>query len=264
MPKVSPGDPALLIRFGINAREQRRVRGWSIEMLAKRAGVAPHTVLRIEHGKPSTPAKRARIAAALDTVSARLEAEPEVLRDDVAVHSHRDDRWMSLIDYRSNKPEDDLERIQEPDERRRLGELGFVPQFVRVLHCRLPKGKLVAGVLELHGPLIPSRYLGGEIFAYGLRGDSVLQRGEERFPLNEGQSLTFDCTAPFHFAPKDGEGPSLVLYVRLDEIEPIRERKPKRGARVDGVYEEWAASGSDIPPKSRALKRGNKQSREGP
>src|SRR5579862_466785 len=256
MPKVHPvEDPSRLVRFGNNVREQRRVRGWSIEALAQRAGVAPHTVLRIEHGLPSTASRRARLAAALDTLPARLEAEPELQREDVAVHSRKDDRWMSLIDHRAHKPEDDLQQIQVGLERRRLGQLGFVPQFVRVLHCRLPKGKLVSGVLELHGPIIPSTYLGGEIFAYGLQGDSVLHLGDETFPLDEGQSVTFDCTKPFFFAPKSGDGPNLVLYVRLDEIEPIQSRKPKRGARVEGVYEEWSASEEELPPKARPSKK---------
>jgi transcriptional regulator with XRE-family HTH domain len=235
------------------------VRGWSIEVLAKRAGVAPHTVLRIEHGLPSTASKRARLAAALDTVAARLEAEPQLSRQDAAVHSKKDDRWMSLLDYRANKPEDDDLRIQEQAERQRLGLLGFVPQFVRVLHCRLPKGKLVAGVLELHGSLVPSQYLGGEIFAYGLKGDSVLHFGEEQLSLDEGQAVTFDCTTPFYFAPKQGDGPNLVLYVRLDEIEPIQARKPKRGLRVEGAYQEWSAPDNALPPKPRG--RGSKNAR---
>lgn len=255
-------------RFGANVRAQRRLRGWSIEMLAKRAGVAPHTVLRIEHGVPSTAAKRIRIASALDTLPARLEAEREFVREDFATHTHHDDRWVSLIDYRPQVPEDNADRLQTADERLRLGRLGFVPQFVKVLHCRLPKGKIVSGILELHGPLLPSTYLGGEVFAYALHGDSEVHLGEECFPLPEGHAATLDCTKPFFFAPMRPEsertGPTLVLYVRLDEIVPIQNRKAKRGQVVEGEFRDWVADESDLPPSARrpASKR-NKRAKLG-
>jgi transcriptional regulator with XRE-family HTH domain len=256
MPKiVTDGRAINFKRFGSNVRDQRRLRGWSIEMLAKRAGVAAHTVLRIEHGVPSTAAKRTRIASALDTLPARLEAEREIMREDLAIHTQQDDRWMSLIDYRPQVPEDNAERLQTTDERLRLGRLGFVPQFVKVLHCRLPKGKIVSGILELHGPLLPSTYLGGEVFAYALQGDSELHLGDEIFPLPEGYAATLDCTRPFYFAPMRSEsersGPTLVLYVRLDEIVPIQNRKAKRGQVVEGESRDWAASDEDLPPSAR-------------
>jgi len=256
MPKiVSDGEPVNFARFGRNVRDQRRLRGWSIEMLAKRAGVAPHTVLRIEHGVPSTVAKRSRVASALDTLPARLEAERDLIREDVAVHTHQDDRWMGLIDYRAQTPEDNAERLQTADERLRLGRLGFVPQFVKVLHCRLPKGKIVSGILELHGDLLPSTYLGGEVFAYALKGDSELHLGDEVFPLDEGHAVTLDCTRPFFFAPKLPEPeravPTLVLYVRLDEIVPIQSRRPKRGQLVEGEFQDWVANEEDLPPSAR-------------
>jgi transcriptional regulator with XRE-family HTH domain len=243
-------------RFGNNVRQHRLSRGWSIDQLAKRAGVAPHTVLRIEQGFPSTEAKRTRLAFALDTVPDRLEGEQEIVREDIAIHSHDEDLWLSLIDSRSQVPEDDREQIQTPSERKRLGRLGFVTQFVKILHCRLPKGKLVSGILELHGPLVPSRYLGGEVFAYALRGDCDVCLGDEKFLLREGEAATLDCSKTFSFAPRrppeEGEDFPLVLYVRLDEVVPVSDRREKRAPKVVGEFEEWAVPTETLPERSRA------------
>ncbi len=252
MPRVNANrtsvDPAVL---GRNVRELRRVRGWSIDMLAKRAGVAPYTVLRIEHGLPSTESRRTRIAYALDTVVERLGNVGALGRNDVAVHTAEDDRWMSLIDRRLVIPEDNETLVQSTEERARLGRFGFVTQFVKVLQCRLPKGKLLAGVLEIYSDLPASRYLGGEIFAYALRGDSYLNLDGEPFLLKQGSATTFDCTKPFFFSPaavpRSGDRPPLVLYVRLEEVYPIESRRPKRGQALEGTYEVWVDSEGQVP-----------------
>lgn len=263
MPKVQILEDSIdPTTFGRNVRELRRVRGWSIDMLAKRAGVAPHTVLRIEQGRPSTETRRTRIAYALDTVMERLANIGTLDRNDVAVHTSSDDQWMSLIDRRSVIPEENADLIQTAEERSRLGRLAFVPQFVKVLRCRLPKGKLIAGVLEMYTELPASRYLGGEIFAFALRGDAYLNLGGEQFLLREGSATTFDCTKPFSFSPASmpvaADDPPLVLYVRLEEVDPIETRKPKRGRSLDGQYEVWAdlegAEPSQRSPSNRRAK----------
>jgi len=238
-------DPAVL---GRNIRELRRVRGWSIDALAKRAGVASYTVQRIERGLPSTESRRTRIAYALDTVVERLANIGALERNDVQVHTPDDDAWMSLIDRRQVIPDDNEKLIQSPEERVRLGRLGFVTQFVKVLQCRLPKGKLLAGVLEVYADLPASRYLGGEIFAYALRGDSYLNLAGERFLLREGSATTFDCTRAFFFEPAvQGDHPPLVLYVRLEEVDSIESRKPKRGPALEGTYQVWVDPEGKLP-----------------
>jgi transcriptional regulator with XRE-family HTH domain len=230
--------------FGENVRAQRKVRGWSIELMAKRAGLAPQTVLRIEQGYPSTKKKREMLALALDTLPSRLEATPEIVREDIAIHPVDGDFWISLLDSRPQAPDDDAERIQTATERERLGRLGFVTQFVNVLHCRLPKGKLVGGILEIHGPLLSSQYLGGEVFAYALSGHTVVHLESETFDLDEGQACTLDCSKPFFFEPKQPvlvSGKScLVLYVRLDEIVSISDRPQAKGPTVEGPAQAWA------------------------
>lgn len=256
-------DESSLDRFvlGRNIRELRRVRGWSIDMLAKRAGVAPYTVLRMEQGLPSTESRRTRIAYALDTVVERLSKVGALGRNDVAVHTAADDSWMGLIDRRLVIPDDNDELVQSADERGRLGRLGFVTQFVKVLRCRLPKGKLLAGILEIYADLPASKYLGGEIFAFALRRDSYLNLDGERFLLVEGSATTFDCTKPFFFSPAGdpsaGEEPALVLYVRLEEVYPIESRKPKRGQTLDGRYQVWAEPEETVPNQMGPIRRPN-------
>ena len=252
MPRIDPAADAIDPKvFGQNVRDLRRVRGWSIDSLAKRAGVASHTVHRIECGYPSTRTRRTRIAYALDTVVERLARTDSPVRNDLALHEPADDQWLSLIDWRPVVPEDNEQAIQSPDERGRLVRLGFVTQFVKILRCRLPKGKLVAGVLEIYGHLPESTYLGGEIFAFGLRGDSVLHHEGKEYRLDEGGAATFDCTKPFYFAPAvplaKNAAPNLVLYVRLEETEPIEARRPKRGRKVDGPYEAWVDPDGKVP-----------------
>ena len=243
--------------FGQNVRDLRRVRGWSIDSLAKRAGVASHTVHRIERGYPSTKSRRMRIAFALDTVVERLGQSDASITKEVSCHLHEDDQWLGLIDWRPTVPEDNEIAIQSSEERRRLGRLGFVTQFVKILRCRLPKGKLVAGILELYGDLPESSYLGGEIFAFALKGDSVLHHKDERFTLKEGAATTFDCTQPFYFSPVDPKAgsPSLVLYVRLEETEPINARRPKRGRKVEGQFQNWVDPEGKVPDSIRPGQR---------
>jgi transcriptional regulator with XRE-family HTH domain len=244
MPKVVQHSDSVNARvFGQSVRNLRRVRGWSIDSLAKRAGVANHTIHRIERGFPSTYTIQNRIALALDTVVARLEMVVDSSRHDVAVHTREHDHWLGLIDRRSMVPEDNDDVIQSQPERSRLGRLGFVSQFVKILGCRLPTGKLISGILEIYGDLPASCYLGGEIFAFALKGDTVLNHDGAGFLLRQGEATTFDCAKPFSFSKSvdasDSTDPNLVLYVRLDETEPINSRKRKSGRVAEGHPGAW-------------------------
>src|ERR1700678_2547472 len=113
MPRVNQSADIFAAQtFGKNVRDMRRVRGWSIDSLAKRAGVASHTVHRIECGYPSTRTRRTRIAYALDTVVERLARTDSPVRNDLALHEPADDQWLSLIDWRPVVPEDNEQAIQ--------------------------------------------------------------------------------------------------------------------------------------------------------
>ncbi len=229
MPKTTEAedgfDPVL---FGKNVRNLRNLRNWSILYLADRSGVSHHTIVRVEQGLASTHRTRSKIAKALHTVPVRLAVSGVLHSPDVAVHAPADDEWLAIIDRRPRIPAQNAELIQSPDERVRLGRLKFVPQFVKVLKCRLPSGKLAAGMLEIHGDIVGSPYLNGEIFAYAIQGDSSLVREGEVIPMPYGSAVTFDASKPFFFRNENilpTDPPPIVLYVRLDETEDGRGKR---------------------------------------
>jgi DNA-binding XRE family transcriptional regulator len=51
--------------FGIEVRDARHRRGWSVPELARRAGLSPEMVYRIEAGQPGSSESQARLAVAL-------------------------------------------------------------------------------------------------------------------------------------------------------------------------------------------------------
>jgi DNA-binding XRE family transcriptional regulator len=71
--KVDPQPvPAVLVdmrrasaEFGIEVRDARHRRGWSVPELARRAGLSPEMVYRIEAGQPGSSESQARLAVAL-------------------------------------------------------------------------------------------------------------------------------------------------------------------------------------------------------
>jgi transcriptional regulator with XRE-family HTH domain len=221
MPRVHQDvDAATLAVFGENVKSERKLRGWSLEKLAVAANMANDTVFRVEKGLPSTPRTRQRIANALQCSYYRLLLTPRILGDSYAIHRRDDDWWLIHSENRSYKPpQNEDELIQQGPERVRLGKLGFVRHFVRMFNCRLPKGKLVGGILELYGNGDASKYLAGEVFLYVMKGQVVLKVGEEEVFLDAGEAATVDCTGPeFSFNPRTPGSPAPeILYVRLDE-----------------------------------------------
>jgi transcriptional regulator with XRE-family HTH domain len=54
------------LAFGIQVRDVRLKRGWSVAELASRAGISPDMVYRVETGVPASAQTAARLAVALD------------------------------------------------------------------------------------------------------------------------------------------------------------------------------------------------------
>ena len=241
MPKItSELDAEGRAVFGENVRTERSLRGWSIERLAKLADLATDTVFRIEKGQPSTRRTRIQVCKALQSSYARMLMKPKTAGVGYAIHRRTEDWWVVHWAYRSKSPADDeSDRIQQAQERRRLGNLGFVSHFVQMLNCRLPKGKLVAGVLEIYGEGARSKYLAGEVFAYVLEGAVRVVIGEDDFILDQGEAATIQCSlADFYFASTSADGgePARLLYVRLDlgpEDPQIKEEELAK------LIEEW-------------------------
>ncbi|MFN3728193.1 MAG: helix-turn-helix domain-containing protein [Fimbriimonadaceae bacterium] len=221
MPRATrEADSETLTVFGENVRAERVLRGWSMERLAQESNVSLDTIFRIEHANPSTMRIRKKVADALETTYRRLTLRSRSIGPGYAIHRHLDDRWVVLWDSRPfPAPEDEEERIQRLAERRRLGRLGFVQHFVQLMNCRLDRGKLVAGVIEVYGPGELSTYVAGEVFVTVLEGNVLVQYGEDRFELIAGEAATIRCgLEEFGFAPAEPEAsPARLLYVRLDE-----------------------------------------------
>jgi transcriptional regulator with XRE-family HTH domain len=221
MPRITNElDAAELAVFGENVRTERTLHGWSIERLAQLAELATDTVFRVEKGQPSTKRSRIRICKALQSSYARMLMRPQTTGKGFAIHRQSEDWWVVHWGKRQYRHlDDESDRIQEAQERRRLGGLGFVSHFVQMLNCRLPKGKLVAGVLEIFGEGAKSKYLSGEVLVYVLDGSVRVVFGEDEFVLNQGEAATIQCAvAEFFFAPTEPEMrvPPRLLYVRLD------------------------------------------------
>jgi hypothetical protein len=221
MPRVSSDfDSAIMAIFGENVRGERSLRGWSIERLATLAEVAIDTVFRIEKGLPSTKRSRLRVCKALQSSYKRMTMKARVSGPGYAIHRQDDDWWVVHWAKRTTRStEEEEERIQNAEERHRLGSLHFVNHFVQMLNCRLPRGKLVAGVLELFGEGSPSKYLAGEVFIYVLSGAARVVIGDDEFVLREGEAATIQCAiAEFFFEPSEPvvAVPPKLLYVRLD------------------------------------------------
>ena len=210
-----------LALFGENIRAERRLRRWSIRKLAHEARVCPDTVFRIEHGLPSTFKRRERLCGALEASYRRLMMSAVDSGPGYAIHREEGARWtIHYADRPYRPPADEEDRIQDEKERVRLGRLGFVRHFVHMLNCRLPRGRLLAGVLELYGKGTKENYAGGEVLVYVLSGSARVVFGEESFIIRAGESATIECgREDFCFEPADeasGE-PATVLYVRLDD-----------------------------------------------
>lgn len=207
--------------FGENVRAERKLQGWSIRSLAAASGTCADTIFRIEHGGPSTMRCRQKVCDALQASYRRLVMASEEGGAGYAIHRRENDYWSVHYEDRPYRvPEDEEGRIQKPNERDRLGRLGFVRHFVRMLNCRLPHGKLVAGVLELYGEGTKSNYLAGEVLVFVLFGNVRVVYGEESFELTVGESATIECAREdFCFEPASSPSPRppTLLYVRLDE-----------------------------------------------
>lgn len=222
MPVVRSIDAPNFEVFGKNVRAERQIWGWSINRLAIEAGIAPDTVFRIEHGSPCTKGTRRKLASALHCDQDRLMMQPTELRPGFAIH-HRDEaRWKVLTETPNRKkPDNETELIQELSERARLGDLGFVTMFVKMMNCRLQGGRLVAGLLEIYGEGLHSNYVDGEVFLLVLQGNVRIHIvGQTSFVLSTHDAATVDCKNEFYFVKEEEESsaePARMLYVRIDQ-----------------------------------------------
>ena len=128
---------------GENIRRARFLQNLTQGQLAKRAGLAVATVHHAEEGRPLVRRTLEKICGSLDCSVDHITSRQRThLTDDADLLIHRveDGVWNAIGDRRTKVPDDDLERIQAPEERARLGKLGLVPLFNCAFTFILPEG----------------------------------------------------------------------------------------------------------------------------
>lgn len=141
--------------IGNNIRHVRTASGFTQKDLAQRAGVTLSTIYHAECGRPLMRQTLEKICQGCDTsLEGLLNIQRDRLSEDVRllVDPCLKTPWNVLVELRSKVPKDDTERIQSPEERMRLGRLGFVACFVRSTTFIMPEGPGLLQ-LELYGSM---------------------------------------------------------------------------------------------------------------
>lgn len=208
-----------LVLAGRRIRERRLKFGLSTQELAEKAGIARYTVIRVEEGKPCTLATFQKIRSALHLFTDQLTRPVDAEEGPCAVHRAERTRWSVSIpksEYQKRLLDDDPIHVDDPAERRRLGELGFQPFFTAILDSELPGGVTSHALMELHQPSWVDAHFGEE-FVYCLRGPVTLTIDGASCTLQEGDAMTFDATKPHQYAPahpvEPGDPVPLILLV---------------------------------------------------
>lgn len=139
--------------------------------------------------------------------------------DPFYVHRAPNGRWNVSVPktaYQRGVRDEDPQHVDDPEERRRLGNLGFQPLFTTILGVEMPNGVGSHFLMELHGSTEITQHFGEE-FIYCLKGPAIVTVDGRACPLGEGDAMTFDATLPHNYgcAPdrKSSDPPSVLLIV---------------------------------------------------
>jgi len=223
-PKLHNIDRLLI---GQRIRRRRQQFGWSIETLAKAAGVAKYTLVRIENGHAGTWKTLNKIRAAL-----RLWIDQIFHHEDpatpFAVHRASQARWYVSVPkdkYQAPVLDDQALQVNDPSERSRLGLLGFQAFFTCVLTTGLERSATEQALIELYGPTWESRHYGEE-FVYCLHGKVTITIDGTPCTLSAGDALCFDALLPHTYAPAEpsnagSEAPRLLIVLTSPAVGQI-------------------------------------------
>ena len=171
----------------------------SIRELALSAGVDKNTVLRIERGDPVSEKVLNRVCKALNTVLPQVNAPVDGTTNVSRFQSTPDDWCIVFNTLVSKSGLPDFSKVADPEERKRLGTLGFVSGFMQNHGCSIQDGRLQAAVIEVYGPYRISATHAGEEFLMCLSGKVRVQVGERTELLSAGDSITFRSELPHNF-----------------------------------------------------------------
>jgi transcriptional regulator with XRE-family HTH domain len=212
--------------FARNMRGLRRLQRITQTELAKRAGVALTTVYSAEKGLRLRIGTLRKIAEGLSSSFDSLAFRKLKIKTSdqlYVLHQAHETIWFGQDDRRRQTPEDNLERIQDPAERSRLGHVGLVAGFATLPSFVMMKGPGLT-LMELfggwNGPLNAGVYRDSVL--YCLRGPVIVTIREEKVRIAQGESIGYssiDLTRlepELPLSPKDP--PALLLWVGADRI----------------------------------------------
>lgn len=130
------------------------------------------------------------------------------------VHRHADDCWLDIGDLAS-RPTIRKRSTRTADNRLKFAREGEVAAFVCMLQSRLSNGHVLPSILEVHAPT-KSRSHVGEEFVDVLRGQALIDIADDRYELNEGESLTFWSSEWHRYSPAQEGTPVELLSVRVN------------------------------------------------
>lgn len=197
--------------IGANVREVRRRKGLSQSEVAAFAKVSERTLRRLEQGVSLTFGTLEKVCVALGWNATEASTSGRFLpiedAKDFRLHGAEETYWYTTDDHRKQVPPDDLVRIQDPTERRRLGRLGLVDMFVGTFRFSVPDAPAMA-LFELYAPV---RFGGGSyrhLVLYCVRGDVTFTVDGEPVRVTEGGAIYLrkqpvDLRPTFPIGPKD-------------------------------------------------------------
>lgn len=192
-----------LVTLGHVMRQNRLVHGWSIREAAEKSGVSKNTIRRIESGLPAHDRNHEKLCRAYGAVPLPTEQfkQPSGQGKNYVLQKRADQTWYALRVNAEGKSEVFRSGDSLTDaERARLGRYGLATHFSIPLRCRRENTRAVPFLVEVHGQTDVVADTSGERFIYGIRGDMIVQAGEEYFVLCEGEAACFDSTLPTSLA----------------------------------------------------------------
>lgn len=217
-------------------RSRRKQFGLTVETLAAEAGVSRHTLMRIEKGVPVKDSSIIKVRKRLRIFTDQLVIRP-ISSPHFRVHRASETQWMVSVQkatYTRTETEGDLVHVDDIDERRRLGSLGFQPFFTAILRSELPDGVTGHALMELYGDSWEDRHYGEE-FIYCLRGPVRMVIEGDECRLEAGDSLAFDARKPHQYCLVEPLGPTeepkLILLVVASRPEDHAQDRPRGEAK---------------------------------
>ena len=211
---------------------RRKQFGWTLEQLAKKAGVSRFTIQRMEKGIPCSYPTIRKVRSSLQFFSEQLTKSDQPSAN-FFLSRNSSSRWMVSrpVNRRGQQMiSKDLIYVDDPIERQRLGSIGFQKFFTCLPRSEFPEGVMCHGLMELYDRTPFDQHFGEEL-VYCLQGRVEMIIEDESCILEEGDSMIFDAWKPHSYGP-DGEESfakiMVVVAIRPDEPERIKELEKKK------------------------------------